>query len=134
MINDYIVDKVNFVAKHDYFAKGVCIFANFLQPVAHVLKTTLICDIIDKNDASGSFVIVMGKWSELDLSCRVPDGHLHVCVLVHDVFLLMINPSRSNQVTLEDAIGVPVQETTLTNTCITQKCDFHLVVILIIYR
>lgn len=70
-----IVDQVDFVAEHDFLREWVRIFANFLQPVLHVLKAALVSHVVDKNDPGGPFVIRVSQRPEFDLARGIPNRH-----------------------------------------------------------
>ena len=64
----------------------------------------LVGHVVDEDYASSTFVVSVGQRAELDLPSRVPNRHLHSIIAVHDIFLLVIDPSCPYQITLEDAI------------------------------
>ena len=57
LINFYIIDQVDFVAKHDDLRVGIGVFSNFLEPVAHVFETICVCHVVHENYARGPLII-----------------------------------------------------------------------------
>jgi hypothetical protein len=82
----------------------VSVLTNFVNPVVHVIKTVLVCHIVDKYDACSPLVISMRQGPELDLTGGVPDCHSNLRALMHNVLLLVVHASCSNQFTLKDAV------------------------------
>ena len=106
----------------------------FFDPVVHIFKAMLICNIVDKNNPCSALVIRVGQGSEFDLSSSVPDGHANLWALMHDVFLFMVDSCSADQLTFENAVWVAVQQAWFANPGVAQKSDFYCVVRLGGYR
>ena len=123
-----VVNKVDFVSKHDDLGVRVCVLPDFAQPVVHVLKAVLICYVVDNYYPRRAFVVRMGKRAEFHLASSVPDGHAHLGVLVNHIFLFVVDASRTDEVALEHTLRVPVQDAALPHASVAQQRNFYRVV------
>lgn len=73
--------KVCFVCDEDFGNAATGMSLNLLEPVLNIVKSGLLCAVIDQNDSHCTLVVCLSDRAEALLPCRVPYLQLYSLVL-----------------------------------------------------
>ena len=91
LLCDDSVGKVSLVGDEHFGNTDTRVCLDLLQPVLNVIKSSLFCAIIDKDDTHGALVVGLCDCTETFLASSVPHLELHALVLHIDGLDLEVN-------------------------------------------
>ena len=98
---------------------------DLLQPVLNVIKSSLFCAIIDKDNAHSALVVGLCDCTETFLTSRVPQGQ-HTLLTV-DRDRLDATPKSNGHLLgrIERLITVALDDAGFSGRCLTDQHDFE---------